>query len=287
MASIGRAGILVRRVRAADLPREPLHRLRHRRDAVAIERVRPLPRLEKDVRILRGAAQDRVVRGESAGAVVEHELRVDHRPELLVVEQGHVRDLVRGAEAVEEVEERHARLERGRLCDEREVVSFLHARRAEHRPPRRARGHDVAVVAEDRQRMRGDRSRGDVEHRRRQLARDLVHVRDHQQQPLRRGEGRGQGAGLQRAVYGTGGTGFALHYDDRGDGAPEIRPLLGRPGVGPFAHRRRGRDRIDRDHFIQGVGDTGSGFVSIEQGLHEGNVRSAQPSADDGRQFAV
>ncbi len=42
---------------------------------------------------------------------------------------------------------------------------------------------------------------GDVEDRRRQLAGDLVHVGDHQQQALRRREGRRQRAGLQRAVH--------------------------------------------------------------------------------------
>src|SRR5690606_41443224 len=35
-------------------------------------------------------------------------------------------DLVRGAEAVEDVQERHARFERRRLRDEREVHHFLH-----------------------------------------------------------------------------------------------------------------------------------------------------------------
>jgi hypothetical protein len=36
-----------------------------------------------------------------------------------------------------------------------------------------------------------------------QLARDLVHIGDHQQQALRGGEGGGQRAGLQRAVHGS------------------------------------------------------------------------------------
>ena len=55
-----------------------------------------------------------------------------------------------------------------------------------------------------------------------QLAGDLVHVGDHQQQALRRREGRRQRAGLQRAVNGAGRAAFALHLDHRRDGAPDV-----------------------------------------------------------------
>ena len=101
-----------------------------------------------------------------------------------------LRDLVRGAEAVEEVEERHARRERGRVGDRGEVVGLLDRARAEQREAGLAAGHDVGVVAEDRERVGGDRAGGDVHAEGRQLAGDLVHVRDHQEQALRRGEGR-------------------------------------------------------------------------------------------------
>ena len=66
---------------------------------------------------------------------------------------------MRRAEAVEEVEERDARLERRRLRDEREVVRLLHASWSRASPSRCPRGHDVAVIAEDRERVRGQRAR--------------------------------------------------------------------------------------------------------------------------------
>ena len=87
----------------------------------------------------------------------------------------------------------------------------------------------------------------------RQLARDLVHVGDHQQQALRGGEGGGQRARLQRAV----------------DGARRRRPRTAsrRPSgtVAPDVRAARaadqssasspivedGRDRVDRDHLAQ------------------------------------
>ena len=134
--------------------------------------------------------------------------------------------LVRRAEPVEEMEERHARLERRGVRDERQVLRFLHRRRREQREAGRAHRHDVAVVAEDRQRVRGDRARRDVEDRRRQLARDLEHVRDHQQQALAGREGRGQPAALQRAVHGAGGARLRSASRRRMGTAPQrfVRP---------------------------------------------------------------
>jgi hypothetical protein len=78
---------------------------------------------------------------------------------------------------------------------------------------------------------------GDVDDGRRQLPCDLVHVGDHQQQALGRRERRRQGPGLQRAVHGSGLPALALHLDDGRHTAPEIRPSLGGPLIGPFTHR--------------------------------------------------
>ena len=83
-----------------------------------------------------------------------------------------------------------------------------------------AAGHHVGVVAEDRERVRRERARRDVQAERRQLAGDLVQVRDHQQQALRRRERRRERAGLQRAVDGARGAALRLHLDDVGHARP-------------------------------------------------------------------
>ena len=173
-------------------------------------------------------------------------------------------DFVRGAEAVEEMQERDARFQRGGLRDQRHVHDFLHRIRGQHAEAGGARGHHVAVVAEDRERLRGQRARRDVEHRRGQLAGDLVHVGDHQQQALRRGEGGGQRPGLQRAVQRAGGAAFALHLDHRRHGAPDVGLLFGGPLVRPFAHGGGRRDRINGDDFVGLVGDVGGRFVAVD-----------------------
>ena len=80
--------------------------------------------------------------------------------------------------------------------------------------------HYILVIAEDGQGLGGDRARGDIEDRAGQFAGNLVHVRDHQQQALRRGEGGGERSGLECAVYCTGSAAFRLHLDHKRHGPP-------------------------------------------------------------------
>ena len=70
------------------------------------------------------------------------------------------------------------------------------------------------MIAEDGQGMISQGTGGNVEHARQQLAGDLVHVGDHQQQALGCGVGGGQRAALKGAVYRAGGAGFRLHFRD-------------------------------------------------------------------------
>ena len=94
---------------------------------------------------------------------------------------------------------------------------------------------------------------------------DLVHVRDHQQEALRRREGRRQGAGLQRAVHGARSAALRLHFDDCRNRAPEVLLSLGGPLIRELAHVGGGRDRIDGDHLVHSVGDGGRGLVAVNR----------------------
>ena len=204
------------------------------------------------------------------------------------VEDGDLVDLVAGAEAVEEVQERHPGAQRGGVGDQGEVVGLLHRAGGEHRPARAAGGHDVAVVTEDRQGVGGDGPGRDVDHRRRQLAGDLEHVRDHQQQALRRGERGGQRTLLERAVQRAGRAGLGLHLDHVGHGAPQVGPSGRRPVVGVLGHRRRRGDRVDRDDLAQGVGDPCRGLVAVHALVslrHQGGLstRSVPDARKPGR----
>ncbi len=262
---LGMADVVEEVVRAPRELREAVHLRLHVPRAREVVDVSRLARLEERVGVLRAAAEDRAVRGEAAAPVLGDRLLVEHRQEILVRQLFDLRDLVRGAEPVEEVEKGDPRLQARGLRDDREVVRFLDRVGREEREPRLAAGHGVGVVAEDGERVRRDRPRGHVHHERRQLARDLVHVRNHEEEALRRRERRGEGARLDRAVDRARGAALGLHLDDFGDVAPDVLLALRGPLVGPLAHVGGGRDGVDRDDVVGAVRDRGHGLIAIQR----------------------
>ncbi len=228
-----------------------------------VELVDGLAPLEIDVGVLGGAPDEGLFGIERARPVVGDQLVADHGADDLVGDHFHLADLVGGAEAVEEMQEGHARLEGGGLGDQGRIHDFLDAVGGEHGPADLTAGHDILVVAENREGGGGDGPGGDMEDGRGQFPGDLVHVGDHQQEALRGGEGGGEGAGLQRAVHGAGGPAFGLQFGDGRHGAPEVGAAFGCPLVGPFAHVRGRRDGINRSDFVGLEGDVGGGFVAV------------------------
>jgi hypothetical protein len=197
------------------------------------------------------------------GAVRPHQVVVDQRSEVVIRQTGDARQLVGGAEPVEEVEEGDTGLERGHLGDERQIVCLLHRTRGEQGKAGGPHRHHVLVIAEDAQRMRRDGTRGHMNHRARQLAGDLVHVGDHQQQPLGGRERRPQRADLQGTVQRTRGAAFALHFHDLGDRAPDVRDPLARPLVRQLRHGGGRRDRVDRADLVRAIRDAGARLVPV------------------------
>ncbi len=216
---------------------ELVHRLFDDLGGGLIVLVDRLAALEVHVGVLGRTADHRVVRRQGPSLVLGHEFIVDHRPHVIIREFFNLLHLMARTEAIEEVQERDARRQRGLLRDQCEVHHFLDVARAHHREARLATGRHVRMIAKDRQCLAGQRPGRDMEDSRQQLAGDLVHVGDHQQQPLRGRESRRQGAGRQSTVHGTGRPGFGLHLGDRRDNTPDVRFGLGRLGVRHFAHR--------------------------------------------------
>ena len=71
-----------------------------------VKRIDGFARLERSVRVMRRAANDRMFRRKCAAAVRRNQVVIDHRAQNVVVEQLNFGDLVRGAEAIEEMQER-------------------------------------------------------------------------------------------------------------------------------------------------------------------------------------
>ena len=140
--------------------------------------------LEVDVRVLGGTAGYGVLRIQSAFAVLFQGLVVDEFAELFHIGSLDLLDLVGGAEAVEEVHERHAAFDGGEVGDRSQVHDFLDGAGSQHGEAGLTASHHVGMVTEDGQGLGGEGAGRDVEHARKQFTGDLVHVGDHQQQAL-------------------------------------------------------------------------------------------------------
>ena len=109
--------------------------------------------LEEHVGVLRHAASHGFVGVERTGAELGKGLAVDERSEILFAESLYFLNLMRRAEAVEEIHEGHAALNSGKMSHGAEVHHLLHAALAKHCKACLARGHHVLMVAKNRERM--------------------------------------------------------------------------------------------------------------------------------------
>ena len=223
--------------------------------------------LEVDIRVLRRAADDRMIRVQCAAAERLDRIPVEQLAEVIVVDELDLLDLVGRAEAIEEVDERHAALDGHEMRDGGEVHDLLHAGLGQHRAPRLAGSHDILMVTEDIQARCSQRTCGDVEHARQQLASNLIQVRDQQQETLRCRVGRRQRASLQGTMYGTSGTALGLHLDDADLLAEQVLLAVRRELIYVLRHRRGWRDRVDGSHIGECIGYIGGSRVAVH-GLH-------------------
>ena len=240
-----------------------LEQILHRPGNRRVERVAAFAGLKKRVRVLRRAPEHRGVGGERPRAECRYVLVADQRAEDVLADQVDFAHLVRGAETVEEMHERHARAQRGRVGNGRHVLRFLHGGGRQHGHTDLAAGHHVRVVAENGQRVRGERACGDVKHERMQFAGDFVEVGDHQEQPLRRRKTARHRARLKHPVQRARRAALALHLDHAGHRAPHVFPTLGRPLVAKLSHRRGWCDRVNREGFCQRICHRRGGLVCI------------------------
>ncbi len=125
-----------------------------------------------------------LLRVESSVAECCDSVLVNHLVECIVIPDFDLLDLVRGSEAVEEVEERNSSLDGGEVSYSAEVHYFLGVRGAEHSVAGLTTCVDIAVVTEDRKSMGSESTSRNVDNVRKQLTCDLVHIRDHQEKTL-------------------------------------------------------------------------------------------------------
>ena len=257
------ADVIERLVRTASQLANLIHDFLDDRRGGQVVLVGSLTALEVDVRVLSGAAQVRMLRIQRAGAelsnlIPRHDLR-----DIFVSDLVDLLDLVRGTEAVEEVQERHGALQGRDVSDERHVLSFLNRVGSEHRETGLAASHNVGVIAKDGQSVVSQRTSGNMEDAREQLAGDLVHVRDHEQQALGSSVGGGQSTGLQRAMHSTSRASLGLHLGNTDSLSEQVLAIMRSPVIRNFRHRGRRGDREDRGHIAERIRDMADSSIAV------------------------
>ena len=243
----------------ADFAHVACHDIRH----FVIDPVAGFRGLEVDVAVLGGAPCDGGVRIQGTGAERLQRLLADHLAEVVLVQRLDLLDFMRGAETVEEVEERDAGLDGRQVRDRRHVLGFLDGTRRQQREAGLAARHHVLVVSEDGEGVAGEGAGAHVEHGGQHFTGNLVHVGNHQEKALRCRKGGSEGTSLQGTMHGTGGTGLALHLRHFHGFSPEVLFSVSSPLVNVLGHGGRGRDRVDGGVLAEQVSDVRGGIVTI------------------------
>ena len=189
-------------------------------------------RLEVDVRILRRAANDRVIRVQRTRTELIQGIPVEEFRKIVKVDDLDLLNLMRRAE------ERHAPLDGDEMRDSSEIHDLLHARLTQHRAARLARCHDIALIAENIQGGSRQSTGAHMEDTGKELTGNLVEVRDHQQEALRGRVRRRQCTCLKRAVYSACSACLGLHLDDAHLLTEDVLRALRCQSVDMLRHRR-------------------------------------------------
>ena len=120
------ADIFVQLVLAACQFCEFVHVLLDDRGTCVVIFIDRFPALEKDVGVLGGPFDCRVVGGQCAFTHIGDISVINHCPHVVESEGFYFLDFVGGPESVVEMNERNAGFERCRLCDKRKIHCFLH-----------------------------------------------------------------------------------------------------------------------------------------------------------------
>ena len=224
-------------------------------------------RLEVDIRILRRTADDRMIRVQCACTELLDRIPVEEFRKIVKVDDFNLLNLMRRAETVEEVDERHAALDGDEMRDSGEIHDLLHARLTQHRTARLTRCHNIALIAENIEGGSRQSTGAHMEDTGKELAGNLVEVRDHQQEALRSRVRRRQGACLQRTVHSARCACLGLHLDDAHLLTEDVLRSLRRQSVDMLRHRRGRRDRVDGRNIGECVGNISRSRVAVH-GLH-------------------
>ena len=219
--------------------------------------------LEEDITVLVRAAHYGTLGVESALSERLNSVHVAHLLEVFVIPDLDLLYLVRGTEAVEEVDEGNASLDCSEVRNSAEVHDLLRVGFCKHCETGLTTCIDIGMIAEDVKSVRSDASCGYVENCGKQLACDLIHIGDHEEQTLRSGVGGCESTCGQRTVNGSGSACFGLHLGDLDGRAENVFHALCRPLINIVSHGAGRGYRVDTGNLCERVRHICSSIVAV------------------------
>ena len=119
------------------------------------------------------------------------------------------------------------------------------------------------MVSENAERMGSYRPASDMKNSRQQLAGDLIHIGNHKQQALGRGECRRKGSCGERTMRGSGRSQLAFHLTYLHRGSHKVFSSRYGPFVSGDSHRCNRCDRINGGYLAESVGYVGSRCTAV------------------------
>ncbi len=257
------AVIIEKMVVAPGDPADFTHVLFHNvRDSLVIA-VGCLTRLEVDIRVLDRAALNGVIRVQGVRTERFQGLLVHQGPQVFVIHDFNLLDLVRSAEPVKEMQKRDAALNGSQMRHGGQIHDFLDAAVADHGKAGLPAGHYVRMIPKNGESVSADGPGTDMQNTGKQLAAEAVQGRDHQHQPLRSGIRRSEGPGLQSAMHSAGCPALAFHLYQTDRLAEKVLLSVRGPDIHMLRHRRRRRDRVNGGNFRKRIRNICGSFISV------------------------
>ena len=265
---VGSTVVIEQLVIAAGQFTDGVHLLLHDIRQGVVSRVAGLAGLEKGVGILERGTDSGVLGVQRMVLEPADGVPVDQFFKIRVVQHFDLLQLVGGTETIEEMHERNGALDRAQMGDAAEIHAFLHTAGHELGKAGLTAGHGVGVVTENGDGVGADGTGSHMHDAGKHGAGDTVHRRDHQHEALRGCIGGGKGTGLQSAVHGAAGAGFALHLNQLHRLTEKVLLAVRGPVVHMVGHRAGRRDGVDGGNFGERVRNIRRGLVAVHRLEH-------------------
>jgi len=206
-----------------------LHVFFHDSGESIVIRVASLSVLEEYIAVFGGAAENGMLGIESACAEFGNGILINHICKILVIPLLDLLNLVRGAEAVKEMDKRNSAFDCGKVSNRAEVHNLLRVCGSEHSEACLTASINIGMIAENVESMRSYTACGNMNNAGKKLTCNLIHIRNHQEQTLRSRVCCSESACRERAVNGTCGTCLRLHFGNSDIFTENILETCSRP----------------------------------------------------------